>query len=155
MTSGVVGQGAGGQQRGGDHGDRALGLDRLGDELRGDALVDVDRLGAVQPLGRGGRDPALLGDQRGRAVLDGALEAGALDRVGAAVHPLQHAPLDELAQVAADGLLGDGEVRGEGADLDPAVGAGPDQDLALTLVRLHRAPSRSDPCDVGHGSQSA
>ena len=68
------------------------------------------------------------------------------------MHPLQHAPVDELAQVATHGLLGDGEVRGEGADLDPAVRAGPDQDLALTLVRLHRAPSRSDPCDLGHAS---
>ena len=71
-------------------------------------------------------------------MLDVALEAGALDRVGAAVHPLQDAALDELAQVAPDGLLGTARSAGEAADLDPAVGAGPDQDLALTLVRLHR-----------------
>ena len=84
-------------------------------------------------------------------MLDVALEAGALDRVGAAVHALEDTALDQLAQVAADGLLGHREVRGEAADLDPAVGAGPDQDLSLSLVRLHRALLRVPAaCDVGH-----
>ena len=69
-----------------------------------------------------------------------ALVANALDRVGAAVHPLQHAPFGEQAQVAAYGLRGDLEVVGQCGDLDPAVVPGTGQDLPLTLVSLHLTP---------------
>ena len=54
------------------------------------------------------------------------------------MHPLEHAALDELAQVAAYGLRGDVEVVGEAGDLDPAVVPGAGQDLSLSLVSLHR-----------------
>ena len=67
------------------------------------------------------------------------------------MHPLEDATLDQLAQVPADGLLGHREVRGQRTDLHPAVGAGTDQDLSSTLVRLHRDPSSTGlACDVGH-----
>ncbi len=82
-----------------------------------------------------------------------ALEAGALHRVGAAVHPLQDPALDQLPQVAPYGLLGDGQVQGERPDLHAAVGAGTDEDLALALVRLQppRLPSFAGlSCDAGH-----
>jgi hypothetical protein len=60
--------------------------------------------------------------------------------VGSTVHALEHAAVDQLAQVATNRLGGDAEVVGEGGDFYPAVGAGPGQNLALTLVSLHPAP---------------
>jgi hypothetical protein len=68
------------------------------------------------------------------------------------VHPLEDAAVDQLAQVTSHGLLGDGEVRRQGAHLDAAVGPGSHQDLALPFVRLHRATSCPNLCDVGHVS---
>ena len=56
------------------------------------------------------------------------------------MHPLQHPSADELAQVTPDRLLGDREVLGQPAHLDPAVGTGTDEDLPLSLVGVHRPP---------------
>ncbi len=82
---------------------------------------------------------------------DGGLEAGALDGVGAAVHPLQDAPVHELAQVTPYRLGRHPQVHRELADVDPPVRTGSEQDLVLTLGSFHdstpldttRSPGRS------------
>jgi hypothetical protein len=61
--------------------------------------------------------------------------------MSSSVDSLQHAALDELAQVSAYGLGSDAEVVGEGRDLDPTVVPRALQDLSLPLVSFHRAAS--------------
>ncbi len=58
---------------------------------------------------------------------------------------LEHAAVDELAQVAPDRLRGHAERVGEDGDLDLTVVAGPGQDLALPLVLLHDDHLPHDP----------
>ena len=88
-----------GQGRG-DHGQRPVPGQCLGDELRGEALVDEDRLGVAEQFGRGGRDPALLGYVAGGAERERRLEAGALHGVGAAVGAADQAVVLQGAQIA-------------------------------------------------------
>ncbi len=78
--------------------------------LRGEPLVDEHGLGVPEQLGRGARDPALLGHMAGGAEGERRLEPGALHGVGAAVGAADQAVVLQ-APVASYGLLGDAQFR--------------------------------------------
>jgi len=70
-------------------------------------------------------------------VGEAVLEAGALHRYGAAVHPLEHSPVDEDAEITTDSLGSDLEFECQRAHLHAAVPASLGQNALPTLVGLH------------------
>ena len=127
----------------GDHGERPVPGQRLGDELRGEALVDVDGLGVAEQLGGRGRDPRLLRDVHGGAEGEGGLETGGLHGVGAAMGTPDQTVLLQHAQIAAHGLPGHPEVRGELADVDDPGTPRHVEDLPTAFLRVHTASPAS------------
>ncbi|EGJ78281.1 putative DeoR family transcriptional regulator [Streptomyces sp. Tu6071] len=140
------------RERGRDDGERAFAGKGLGDELRGEALVDEDRLRVVQQPGGGTGDGALLGDVHRGAVGERRLEPGTLDGVRAAVRTAHETVVLQRLEVPADRLLGHSQAPRQRVHLDRAALAGRAHDLALPLGGPEPVRSRcSGPGGVGSG----
>jgi hypothetical protein len=135
--------GVAGRYREGVGDDRQLAVGQQARELaRGGAGVEQDGPTRRDVLERGLRDAALLGGHEARTLAHGGLAAEPLDRDGAAVDAPEDATCLEVGQVAADGLGGDRQVRGDRRHLDAAVTARAVEDGLASLLGVHPRSSR-------------
>jgi sorbitol/mannitol transport system substrate-binding protein len=84
-------------QRGGDHGERPVGGQRLGDQLRREALVDEDGFRVAEKRDRRGRDPAFLRDPASGTNREVGFEFGGLYRVCTPVRTAEQTVLFQQA----------------------------------------------------------
>ncbi len=122
----------------GDDGEGDVGED-AGDLVDGGAGVEGDDVVGLEVADGVAGDLLLEGEVGGLADVEGLVAAGLGDGDSAAVGADEAAFTGELLQVAADGLLGDGEAGGEGGDADAADGLQAVEDGLLTLLGKQRA----------------